>query len=355
MNISSIKLSIIFPVYNVAPYVEESLRSVLDQNYDNMEILIIDDCGSDDSMDIIQRLLSSHPNGNKAKVIRHEYNKGIAAGRNTGIKAAKGEWLMFVDSDDLLAPGACSTLMANTKDKYDLIVANRNIIEYGTNRQLHDPSTRKPNSVEMFTYSDYERYSLQGEAYNKLLKRSFVIKHNLFFEEGILFEDTLWASQLKIFLPKTLYIPNVIYIYRLRPGSTMTTYREHHLKSRIKATFSANKFALSHLCLGEWRVIEIYEQFRNAACRDMILMTHDSIKNYFKLCRLFREVSPCGIREYLGSPVCFMKKIRYINHLVPILGDAINLLIFYIQNYKNKSTSNGTKLRLSPHFFHQLD
>lgn len=96
------KVSIIFPVYNVAKYVEDSIISVLNQNYEDMEILVIDDCGTDNSIKIIKRIIATHRNGSKVKIIRQRQNSGLSEARNRGIREAKGDWITFVDSDDLL-------------------------------------------------------------------------------------------------------------------------------------------------------------------------------------------------------------------------------------------------------------
>ena len=79
-------VSIGIPVYNVGLYIEKCLLSVLNQTYHNLEILVVDDLGSDNSMDVVKKIVNSHPNGYKIRIIKHPYNKGIGEARNTIIK-----------------------------------------------------------------------------------------------------------------------------------------------------------------------------------------------------------------------------------------------------------------------------
>ena len=97
------KVSIIIPLYNVAPYVEKCLLSVFKQTFSNIEVILIDDCGSDDTMKIVNRLLNVNKNELDIHVIQHNRNKGLSAARNTGIKVATGDYLFFLDSDDMLS------------------------------------------------------------------------------------------------------------------------------------------------------------------------------------------------------------------------------------------------------------
>lgn len=97
------KISVLIPVYNVEKYIERCILSVLGQTMQNgVEVIILNDCTPDCSMAIIQKVLNSHlrKNGMTIHIIKHEQNRGQAAARNTLIRHAKGEYLLFIDSDD---------------------------------------------------------------------------------------------------------------------------------------------------------------------------------------------------------------------------------------------------------------
>ena len=101
---SQFLVSVIIPIYNVAPYIERCLLSVITQTYDALEIVLIDDCGVDDSMKIAESTLQNVEHLRIVKILHHEKNRGLSAARNTGIMAATGRYLFFLDSDDWIKP-----------------------------------------------------------------------------------------------------------------------------------------------------------------------------------------------------------------------------------------------------------
>ena len=108
-------ITIAFPVYNVAAYVERSLCSALEQTFPlPYEVLVIDDKGSDGSMAIVSRMQQEHPQGSRIRIIEHKQNKGLGEASNTAIDNARGKYLLFLDSDDRLAPDALQAHIQNT-------------------------------------------------------------------------------------------------------------------------------------------------------------------------------------------------------------------------------------------------
>lgn len=92
-------ISVIVPVYNVAPYVEACLSSIVSQSYDNLEILVVDDASTDGSYDICQKYYKSD---SRVRLMHHNKNLGLSAARNTALEVAKGDYIVFVDSDDTI-------------------------------------------------------------------------------------------------------------------------------------------------------------------------------------------------------------------------------------------------------------
>ena len=114
------RVSIIIPVYNVEPYIEECLHSVYEQTTDTeIECLIVDDKGNDNSIHIAETFVATHNDKAKTKfkIIYRDTNGGLSAARNTGVKAAKGDYLYFLDSDDTIVPQCIDTLI-HLADKY---------------------------------------------------------------------------------------------------------------------------------------------------------------------------------------------------------------------------------------------
>jgi glycosyltransferase involved in cell wall biosynthesis len=104
-------VSVIVPVYNVERYVDCCLDSVRGQTYDRVEIIVVEDCSTDASL----TRLNPHLRDPRVRLIRHEHNSGLSAARNTGIEAATGDYVMFVDSDDAIAPGLVDACVSHAK------------------------------------------------------------------------------------------------------------------------------------------------------------------------------------------------------------------------------------------------
>ena len=104
------KVTIGIPVYNAERYISKCLQSVFDQTIDDIELLLIDDKGNDNSMSVARQMIANNPNGGMARIVEHEKNMGVANARNTIVREAKGKYLFFMDSDDYLAPNSIELL-----------------------------------------------------------------------------------------------------------------------------------------------------------------------------------------------------------------------------------------------------
>lgn len=114
-------ISIIVPVYNVQDYLRKCIDSLLNQDYENCEIVLVNDCSTDESPRIAKEYVAKHPN--KCILVNHEKNGGLSAARNTGIKHANGEWLSFVDSDDWVSKDYVSGLYDTAiKEHADIVI-----------------------------------------------------------------------------------------------------------------------------------------------------------------------------------------------------------------------------------------
>ena len=122
------EVSIIIPIYNVEKYVAECLNSVISQTYDHskIECIIVNDCTTDDSMDIVYEIIKKYDGGMSFIICRHEHNEGLSSARNTGIEVAKGNYIFFIDSDDYIYPNSLELLLNASKiyGYSDMVVGN---------------------------------------------------------------------------------------------------------------------------------------------------------------------------------------------------------------------------------------
>lgn len=209
-------ISIIIPVYNVAPYIERCLESVISQSYENLEIILVDDCGSDNSMDIVRDFCSSHV-GNFV-LLNHERNRGLSAARNTGVKHAKGDYLFFLDSDDELLNNAISIFQTYLQ-KYgdaDFLIGNYSIEGTFNFIPLTTPTVLKARKEIFNSYIANKWYIM---ACGKLINRNFFIQNSLWFEVGRLHEDMLFSFRLALSASKMITVREPVYKYIIRDGS----------------------------------------------------------------------------------------------------------------------------------------
>lgn len=214
-------ISIIIPVYNVGPYVEDCLRSVMRQTYTGpMECIIVDDCGTDNSMEIVERLVSEYDGPIDFKVLHHTHNRGVSAARNTGMDAAIGDYLLFVDSDDMLTEDCLEVLTKPLETEWYGVIDGRNsdIKENAALEEIDSEMVllRPPHIVQNFI-------KLWGvPMWNRLYNSSFIRKNNLSFIEGLIHEDILWSFQIACVASSLLIINQITYVYRQREGSFST-------------------------------------------------------------------------------------------------------------------------------------
>ena len=237
MEDSKIILSIIVPVYNVERYVRKCVDSLLNQDIDNYEIILVDDGSTDESgaiCDEYYTLYTIHHTPN-IKVI-HRKNGGLSAARNSGIEMAQGEYLMFVDSDDYIEPNVLGGLMAQVeRDNLDVL---RYRLQYvNTQYQIYNPYKSDP-----FKGNDYSEVPIDGASFlNTRMNTAcyawqFILRRDLIsstpynqhstqenapclFTEGIYFEDTDWTPRMLIKAQRVASTNTIVYNYLQRQGS----------------------------------------------------------------------------------------------------------------------------------------
>ena len=235
-------ISIIIPVYQVSDYVERCIRSVMSQTFTDIECIIVDDATEDDSIDKCERLIKEY-NDNvnldhnldhnldgkgriRFKILHHEMNRGLSAARNTGTKAATGEYVFYLDSDDEITHDSIEKmmLMAVKYPKAEMVVGNYMECREGVKAKVmhgEDLPVVIQSNEEFARY--YHQHRIAHSAWNKLIKRSFIEKHGLYFTEGILYEDYTWMFHVAKYVSFVCVVKDVTYHYCIRPGSiTMT-------------------------------------------------------------------------------------------------------------------------------------
>ena len=209
------KLSIIIPVYNVADCVADCLGSVLSQRGD-FEVIAVDDGSTDKSGEICREWAKKDP---RLRVITQE-NRGAGGARNTAIRAANGQWLMFVDSDDTIAPGAVGIITGCLEKDPDMVIFRMGYTDPAGNPVAKTDDWIGPLETESFS----ERKDLLLSTPNpcdKVIKKELFIKNSVYFPEKVWLEDLRIIPKLISLCGRVISLSDVLYFYRERGGSTM--------------------------------------------------------------------------------------------------------------------------------------
>ena len=190
-------ISVIVPVYNVENYILDCLKSIAKQSLQQLEIIIIDDCGEDNSMNIVYNFIRDYQGSMEFKVLHQKQNSGLSAARNLGIKAATSPWIYFIDSDDRIDETCLETLYQYATDETEMIQANFTLIVNGEKSEsiFFNYETQKDLDIEEYIQL-YKNRTVQWAAWNRLLKREWICQHKLYFEDGLYCEDVLWSFRL---------------------------------------------------------------------------------------------------------------------------------------------------------------
>ncbi len=219
---SNVLISVIMPVYNAEIYLKNSIESVLNQDFNDYELLIIDDASTDNSLSICNSYAGS---SNKIKVIAQEANQGQSAARNIGIENSRGKYLCFVDSDDCLCQNALSTIVTEME--------NNGLDVFGYNACTISDDKERP-----YVISEYSNTILSGSQYLMRMlnvdgffydtvwiyavSKNLIINNSIRFIEGRIFEDEIWTAEILLAAGSAMYRNVRLYTYYSRPNSTMT-------------------------------------------------------------------------------------------------------------------------------------
>lgn len=224
MKKDEVKVSIVIPVYQVESYVERCLESVFAQTYRHVEVILVDDCGTDSSMKRVESFLESHDTLD-ARIVKHEHNRGLSAARNTGLDAATGDYVLFLDSDDALSHMAVEALVKPLEVfPYEMVIGDYVTVN---NQGMTETSNLKLPQGALMGGSEILNAYAQGlwyvMAWNKLCNRCFLLKEKLYFAEGFLHEDVIWTFKLACKLQSMYVVQQSTYCYTVRNASIMTS------------------------------------------------------------------------------------------------------------------------------------
>jgi len=308
------KVSIIIPIYNASKYLVRCLDSVVAQTFCELECILVDDCGKDDSVAIAEKYIQEYNGPICFHLLHHDSNKGAAAARNTGIKASTGDFLFFLDSDDTLVNKCIETLLSLFERYPDIDLAQGNALDH----KGHISPYGFPHDMPEYTSDREEIFRIQlcettTAPWNRLVRREFILNNKLFFPEGYFTEDMYWCYFVTKHLQAASFCNDGLYVYYINEGSMMTSPANHirWFTSRLWTSWryledmeqnGSNKYQRQYLavnllsCLPELRYLKsvrLWFQFWHETCSIAW-----KAKSHITLYR-------CLFFLFLMPPVCF--------------------------------------------------
>ena len=212
------KVSVIIPFYKVAGFIESCAVSLMEQTYENIEFIFVDDCSPDDSMEILQKVLDQYPD-RTVSVVRHEVNKGLPAARNTGMKCATGDFIYHCDSDDWLETNALELMVKSAEKNDSEVVWCDWLLSFEHNeRYMKQPNYTNAREALEGMLTGTMKYNV----WNKLVKRSLYVDNRIEFPSGYSMGEDMTMIRLMCCAQKVSYVPHALYHYVKTNGEAFT-------------------------------------------------------------------------------------------------------------------------------------
>lgn len=203
------KLSVIIPVYGVEKYIERCAKSLLEQSFDGVEYIFVDDCSKDNSITLLEKVLKRYEHCN-TRIIHHQENKGLPAARNTGMSVARGDYIYHCDSDDYLEDNALSSLYYSAIEKNADIVWCDIIEDYDSCcKYIKQPNLSSPEDALKEMLSSGMRFNV----WNKMCRRTLYEDNGIKFLEGNSMGEDMCIMKLFIHAKIVSYVPQALYHY----------------------------------------------------------------------------------------------------------------------------------------------
>ncbi len=323
-----VKVSIILPVYNVEKYLKECMDSIVNQTFEDIEIICINDGSTDNSLAILNSYASKD---GRIKIISQE-NAGIGAARNVGMRAAEGDYIFFIDSDDFIYLDAIEDMYESAVLNDSDIVLFRRTREFDIDRVKNHEGYNFDSIFKIsgddyreftFDYKDLKQFVLNGylAVWMKFYKREFLNRYDdFYFQEGIAYEDGLFHVKVFLRAERMSHIPKVYYHYRKNPESVMNN--SSYNMDIFKVVDSVEEFLIDN---------DYYGEFKNEF-------------DLYKIVQISLYLFSSGTEEYFQKArEEFLKVNLSPKHIVPeyrmnyfnLVLDSNNYVEF-LNNYYNK-------------------
>ena len=321
------------PIYNSVGCIRTSLMSALSQSYSSIEFILVNDCCTDGTFDVIGYILSSHERSNDVRILTHFQKQGVSYSRNQIIDEAQGEYLYFMDSDDTIAKNAIELLMLNAR-KFDaeIVFGSYEKIETSGKKTVYQyPSKQLLGKDELASFS-YRKYAgIQASVCNIIVKTDVIrFNHHRFIDVNY-WEDLVFTFDLVTLVSRAVLLPDITYIYICRDNSLS------HYQERInisKAEVMQNAEAIEYLKRTSTLMSD--KTYYSNRCYN-IAMT-----DFYIACAILKRrktiiphITNSEIKAIMSHPatwhqICSFRRSRFKNQLLFILSKMPSFLCVFI-------------------------
>lgn len=227
--IDDIRVSIIMPVYNAEDFLKQSIESVLEQDFIGYELILVDDCSTDNSKKILRKYRDENPD--KIKLLELERNLRQGGARNCGLDVARGKYICFVDSDDWITPGILKTLyncaeehrsdLTGTNIYYRAFAGGNVEVAYSFGKKRNEFVINNLNDKSLNQVEKNQLLFTLGGICNNLFRKDLIVDNHIRFPEGLSYEDNYFMTMYLTYVNRIFYINEPYYFYRENLNSTL--------------------------------------------------------------------------------------------------------------------------------------
>lgn len=313
----NLKYSVIIPVYNVEKYIDRCLKSILSQNYDDLEIIVIDNGSTDRSGSICDSYANEYANIS----VYHIENHGVGPARNFGLSKAKGEFICFVDADDYLVGNLFSDVESQLDSQLDLLVFSyynsieKNLSEIDRSAKILPTEGKKDKSDFIALFQELCLTDMMYTVWNKIYRREFLEEHQIVFESYELGEDVRFNLNVYQHVNAVFLVKSGYYVYISgRVDSAMGQYNPNRMNYQLEELGKVDQLMTS------WNIHD--EQFVDQI-KSRILMSN--IQN------ISAQKIPLPLKRQYVEELCKNKEMVILTHKnTPF----INLIVRFLLNYR---------------------
>ncbi len=306
------EITIGIPIYNKEKYIALTLETALAQTYQSIEFLVLDDRGTDGSMDIVREYQQTHPRGKDIRIVSQPHNMGIGEARNRILEEARGKYLFFLDADDTITSDTIEILVNVAKD-YDaqMVMASYEKIDYYNdtiNRNCYVLPFRvfqEENSLACYAFHKYG--ALQANIWNILMDLTLIRECGLRFVNTNYWEDMVFKYSLVTYVSRAVLLPNMTYQYRCHENSLSNTQNDgvalHKSIFQNVATIDVMKM--------QWKRVlskPYFPDWLNFVIRTDYYIVCYTLKNEQRIIPFIRS---SDLRNFLYSPLSLYTTLRY--------------------------------------------